>query len=168
MLNSLRSTLTLVRRCRNIITSCLPDSSKNAFVFEKLKPAIKDIIIHDCTFEGKMQFQCFGSKRPESKRPIFPRPGVQSWSIQIPSIQVPIVQVYRLCEQSPAFPVCPLRKFYNFNVKKQRLNYFYKFHRFLLTHVLKRRFLQSVTKFHGNLKSLFKNLPLALYNVANP
>ena len=57
-------------------------------------------------------------------------------------------KVYRLCEKTLAFPVCPLRQFKSFTVKTQRSNCLYKFHRFLSTPVPKIRFLAPLIKIH--------------------
>ena len=54
MLNTLRFISTITKFYKHF--NPLPDSDKNAFIFKKLKPAIKCIIISDCTFDGKMQF----------------------------------------------------------------------------------------------------------------
>ena len=58
--------------------------------FEKLKPAIKDIMISDGSFDGKMQILIFWvqasfcpkTRRPESKRPNSKHSGGQSPSVQ--------------------------------------------------------------------------------------
>ena len=47
--------LTLVLHSRNILTPFQILTTMPSF-FKKLKPAIKYIIISDCTFDGKMKF----------------------------------------------------------------------------------------------------------------
>ena len=57
--------------------------------FEKLKPAIKDIMISECSFDSKMQILIFGvqasfcrkTRGPESKRPSSKHSGGQSPSV---------------------------------------------------------------------------------------
>ena len=56
MLNTL-SVLMLVRRSGNIVTPFVYQIIARMLSFiGKLTPVIKDIIISDCTFEGKRQF----------------------------------------------------------------------------------------------------------------
>ena len=132
MLNTLRSILRFSGRfykhCNPFVYQIL---ARTLSFFEKLKPAIKDIMISDCSFYCKMQiFFFFGSKRPFSQD------------------EVSRVQAYRLCEKTPAFPVCPLRKLKNFNVKTRILNCLYKYRRLLSTPVPKLRFLAYLIKIH--------------------
>ena len=112
--------------------------------FEKLKPAITDIMISDCSFDGKMQILIFWveasfcpkTRRPESKRPNSKHSGGQSPS------------VYTMREES-SFSSRPIKKVLKFwTLKTQILNYLYNFRRFLLTPVPKIRFLASLIKIH--------------------
>ena len=107
MLNILRSILrfsaTFEKHCNPLFYQIL---ARMYSFFKKLKPAITDIMISNCSFDGKMQILIFWVEAS-----FCPRRGVQSPSVQIPSIQTARVQAYTPCEKSPAFPVDPLRKF---------------------------------------------------------
>ena len=78
MLNTLRSILrssaTFYKHCNPLVYQIL---ARMLSFFEKLKPANKDIIVSDCSFDRKMQSLIFWvpasfcpkARRPESKRP---------------------------------------------------------------------------------------------------
>ena len=101
----------------------------------------------DCSFDGKFQilifwvqeFFCPKTRRLQSKRPNSRHSCAQSLS----KCQSP-----RVREKALAFPVCPLKKFYNCNVKAQILSCLYKFHRFLSTPLPKIQFLGPLIKIH--------------------
>ena len=112
--------------------------------FEKLKPAITDIMISDCSFDSKIQILIFwvqtsfcpNTRRPESKCPNSKHLGGQS------------PNVYIMREES-SFYSKPIKKVLKFwTLKTQILNYFYKFRRFLSTPVPKTQFLASLIKIH--------------------
>ena len=132
--------------------------------FEKLKPDIKNVIISDRIFDGKMQFLDFWSKRP-----FVPGRGIQSPNVQIASLQAPIVQAYRLRKDS-SFSSMAIKKVLKFLNKTQRLNWVYKFHRFLSMPVSKIRFLAPLIKnyhirlvfIHVLLQAKTKHLPSSI------
>ena len=132
MLNTLRSILRFSERfykhCNPFVYQIL---ARMLSFFEKLKPAIKDVMISDCSFYCKMQILYF----------LCP-------SVLLSQDELSRVQAYRLCEKTPAFPVCLLRKLKNFNAKTQISNCLYKFRRLLSTPVPKLRFLASLIKIH--------------------
>ena len=129
--------------------------------FEKLKPDIKNIIISDRIFDGKMQFLVFWSKRP-----FVPGRGIQSPNVQIASLQAPIVQAYRLRKDS-SFSSMAIKKVLKFLNKTQRLNCIYQFHSILSMPVSKIRFLAPLIKnyhirlvfIHVLLQAKTKHLP---------
>ena len=112
------------------------------FFKERLRAA--DIMISNCSFDGKIQilifwvqaFFCPKTRRPESKHPNSKHSGGQSSS------------VCTMWEDS-SFSSRPIKKVLKFlTLKTQILNYLYKFRRFLSTPVPKIRFLASLIKIH--------------------
>ena len=96
--------------------------------------------LRDCSIDGKFQILIFWVQEsfcPKTRRPESKRPNSRHSCAQSPSE----CQSPRVCEKTSAFPVCPLRKFENCNVKAQILSCLYKFHRFLSTPLPKIQFL---------------------------
>ena len=108
MLNTLRSILrfsaTFKKHCNPLVYQIL---ARMYSLFEKLKPAVTDIMISDCSFDGKMKILIFWveasfcpkTRRPESKRPNSKHSGCQSPS------------VYTMREES-SFSSRPIRRKY--------------------------------------------------------
>ena len=145
MLNTLRSTLrfsaTFQKHCNPLVYQIL---AREYSFFEKLKPAIKDIMISECRFNGKMQILSFWIKAsfcPKTRRPESKRPNSKYSGGESPS-------VYTMQEDS-IFSSRPSKKVLKFQtLNTQILNCLYNIRRFLSTPAPKIRFLASLIKIH--------------------
>ena len=134
MLSTLWSILTLVRPSRNIVVPLVYlILARMLLFFEKLKFAIKDVIISHSTFDGHSTFS------------------VQATRVQASKVQASRFQAFRLSKSKSIDyknRVQVFRHAYYFNVTTQRLNCLYKFHRFLLTSLPKLLFPAPLIKIH--------------------
>ena len=144
MLNKLRSILRFSARFQKHCNPFGYQPLAGMFsLFEKLKPASKDILISDCCFDCKMQILIFWlqasfcpkMRHPESKSPNSKHSGDQS----------PSVQTMR---EDSSFSSISIKNVLKFQCIDAILNCLYKFRRFLSTPVPKIRFLASLIKIH--------------------